>query len=479
VTWEIRTPPLGATTARGAGWWSILELTRVGAQPRLRPVVALWALALATSIAAGIANVVLGWNGLEMSILGMPFDVTAYPPFVISILLALWLGPAWAAIPIYLANLASAMASGLSFPMSALFALAGAVETLMLWATLVALRVDPDLRRARDLVWFLATGLVSAVTGSLAAILWNSSHGLDPIAGQRIWRGWVLGDFLQLLLLVVPLLYLLGPRVRGWFDRHFVTPPHHDFSYVHGVALTVAVFAILGVVVFLGVHQALRALEVAVEAQGSPAAQLLPRVREIILVMALLSTALILATGIFSTALARMGERQRRESLSDSLTGCFNRRAFAAIFQKEAERSRRLGLGIGLLFLDIDRFKELNDRRGHEAGDLLLERLARRIEGTLRETDALFRWGGEEFLVLLPHTGPAEVATIAERVREAVAHEPLVRLAGGPPISSTVSIGAASASRLPGDAAELVRAADQACYQAKREGRDRVVVAAA
>ncbi|MEO7974484.1 MAG: GGDEF domain-containing protein [Thermoanaerobaculia bacterium] len=445
---------------------------------RLRQLVGIWLALVLLSVAFGVLNVWFNWNGIALSIAGIPFEVTIYPPFLFSVLIALWLGPTWAAIPIYLANLASALASGLDFPLAALFAVAGVMETLMLWASLVAVRVDPDLRRGRDLAWFAGAGLVAAVTGSLAAILWNSSHALDPVAGQQIWRGWVIGDLLQLMLIVLPILLLGGRKVRGWVDRHFVSPPLHDFSYTHGVSLTVVGFGILGLVVFLGVHQALGTIELALDARTASGDLLLPRLREIVLVMGLLSTALIVTTGLFSTALARLGERQRRDAMQDSLTGCANRRAFGQNFQKEAERSRRLRVGIGLLFADLDRFKELNDRHGHAVGDVILERAARRIEGALRETDLLFRWGGEEFVVLMPHTPGSEVGAIAERVREALDRAPLLALPGGEEIAITASLGGASAADFPFDATELLRRADDACYEAKRLGRNRVQLAA-
>ncbi len=459
---------------RGPSWWSISELRALAGSRRLQRVAIVWLLAIGISISTGVLNIVYGWNGVRLAIADIPFDVTIYPPFVLSVLLALWLGPTWGAIPIYLANAASALASGLSWPMSLVFAVAGVIETLMLWGSLVALRLDPDLRRKRDIAWFLGAGLVAAVAGSLAAILWNTSHQLPPIEGQQIWRGWVIGDFLQLALLVVPVLRWLGPRARGWIDRQFVSPPHHEFSYTHGVGLTVAAFAVLGLVVFLGVHQALGSIEIAIDARTTTGDLLLPRLREIVLVMGLLSTALIVATGLFSTALARLGERQRREALHDSLTGCYNRRAFGQFFEKEAERSRRLGLGIGALFLDLDHFKGLNDAHGHTAGDLALERVSRRIEATLRATDLLFRWGGEEFVVLMPHTHAAEVSEVAERVRAAIAREPLAMLSGGSVLTTTASIGAAACERYPCEAAELLSRADGACYQAKRSGRNRV-----
>jgi len=444
----------------------------------VRRVAALWLLALLASLAFAVANVVFGWNAIGASVFGLPVDVTLYPPFLLSVLMVLWLGPTWGAVAIYLANLTSALVSGMSPTMSAVFAVAGVIETLMLWGSLVLLRVDPDLRRWRDVAWFVGASLVAAVTGSLAAILWNTSHHLDPAAGQRVWRGWVVGDLAQILLLA-PLLAVAGRSVRNWVDRQMLSSPHREFSYSHGVGLVVTAFAVLGLVVFLGVHQAIGSLEVALETTGR-GELLLPRLREIVLVMGLLSTALIVATGMFSTALARMGEQQRREAQLDSLTGCFNRRAFDLLLAREAERSRRLGVGLGQLFLDLDRFKAINDRHGHAVGDLVLIEVVRSIEAAVRQTDVVFRWGGEEFLVLLPHTHDGEVTAIAERVRAAVrgidfAASPRLAMLGDARLSA--SVGATWTARFPVDAEALVGAADAACYRAKAAGGDRVEVA--
>jgi len=463
---------------RAMVWWGVGELRFLATRRRIRWIGALWLLAVVVSIATAVANVAYGWNGLELSLFGLPVDVTLYPPFLISVLLVLWLGPTWAVVPIYLANLTSALVSGMPAEMSALFALAGVIETLMLWATLVLLRVDPDLPRWRDAAWFAGAGLVAAVTGSLAAILWNSSHGLDVTTGQRVWRGWVIGDLAQILLLM-PLLWLFGRKVRGWIDRHFISLPHREFSYTYGVALVVAAFAVLGLVVFLGVHEALASIEVTLADSADAADLMLPRLREIVLVMALLSVALIVATGMFSTALARMGERQRRSAELDPLTGCFNRRSFAELLVREAERSRRLGVGVGLLFLDLDRFKSINDRYGHAAGDAALIAASRRISAAMRQTDLVFRWGGEEFVVLLPHTSGDEVAVVAERVRRAVAEVDAQQVARliGPEVRLAVSVGTAWTGRHPVDPEELVTAADAACYRAKAAGGDRVEAA--
>jgi len=172
--------------------------------------------------------------------------------------------------------------------------------------------------------------------------------------------------------------------------------------------------------------------------------------------------------------LARMGERQRRLSRRESLTGCFNRRAFYELFPREVERARRLGQGVAVVFLDIDHFKNINDRHGHEAGDRVLQQLAARLRGIIRETDLLFRWGGEEFVILLPHTGVDEAAALGERIRAAVADRPFAAGDSHHTVAVTVSVGVAGTGEGPANPDALLARADAACYRAKEAGRNRV-----
>jgi diguanylate cyclase (GGDEF)-like protein len=161
------------------------------------------------------------------------------------------------------------------------------------------------------------------------------------------------------------------------------------------------------------------------------------------------------------------------------LTGCFNRRAFYELFPREVERARRLGQGLSLVFLDIDHFKRINDRFGHEFGDRVLQQLGARLQGTVRETDLLFRWGGEEFVILLGHTAAGDAPTLAERVREAVETRPFLDGEMSGPVRVTVSVGTAGTADYPVDPDTLLARADAACYKAKEGGRNRVEADAA
>jgi two-component system, cell cycle response regulator len=160
-------------------------------------------------------------------------------------------------------------------------------------------------------------------------------------------------------------------------------------------------------------------------------------------------------------------------SITDGLTGVWNRRYLELSLRKEIERASRFSRPLSVLMIDIDRFKDVNDRFGHQRGDGVLVEVTRRIMGTIRtQIDFVARYGGEEFVVVLPETPCEGGKVVAEKVRAAIRDHPFV--GDGPHLTITVSVGV-SAYPLDGLTAEdVVRAADQAMYQAKRAGRDRV-----
>jgi diguanylate cyclase (GGDEF)-like protein len=463
---------------QGPSWW---HLSRLGDVPRSRGMrrIALMMLGvLAVATLTGILNVTWDWNALPLR-LG-PFDVpvTVYPPFVLSLLAAIWIGPTWGLVPAYAANLAGALVGGLRPGTAVLFALAGALEVLIFWGSMVTLNISPDLRRRRDLRRFFLVCLIAPITASLAILLWTNARGLDTTEGLRVWRGWVIGDFLQALLIVAPLLHFAGPRVRGWIDRQFATSPRYEVTYTRTAALAALTFGMIAVLVFVGIAELSSSLELDPTARTRSGQLLVERLGEMQLYLGVLVGSLSIAAFVFSTVLARMGERQRSLSRRESLTGCFNRRAFYELFPREVERARRLGQGVALVFLDIDHFKAINDRYGHETGDRVLQQLSARLRGLIRETDLVFRWGGEEFVVLMPHTGPGEARVLGERIRAAVAERPFPATEARPLVTVTVSVGVAGSSNWPIDPDALLASADAACYKAKARGRNQVSTAA-
>ncbi len=164
-----------------------------------------------------------------------------------------------------------------------------------------------------------------------------------------------------------------------------------------------------------------------------------------------------------------------RLSISDGLTGLFNHRHIHQLLHDEFERADRIGERLSVAMFDLDRFKAVNDTYGHQAGDRVLEQLADILRESAREIDRLGRYGGEEFMALLPGTSIEDAEVFVERVRHEVARRPF-NIGKGEPLRMTLSAGIATYPHSAiNDPETLVRLADEALYAAKAAGRNRVV----
>jgi diguanylate cyclase (GGDEF)-like protein len=175
-------------------------------------------------------------------------------------------------------------------------------------------------------------------------------------------------------------------------------------------------------------------------------------------------------------SLRQSEERYRQLSVTDSLTQLYNARHFKTTLDQEMLRAQRYRRSMVLLIADVDNFKSINDTYGHAEGDRVLEALAETIRSCLRITDTAYRYGGEEFAILMPEVTAQEGAVLAERVREQFVKTPQ-EMPGGTTIYVSISIGITQYE--PGDDAKsFFSRADSGMYQAKQRGKDRVVVAA-
>jgi diguanylate cyclase (GGDEF)-like protein/PAS domain S-box-containing protein len=162
-----------------------------------------------------------------------------------------------------------------------------------------------------------------------------------------------------------------------------------------------------------------------------------------------------------------------RRAHFDYLTGIYNRGHFMELAEQELARAVRYGKELAVFMMDLDNFKQINDRYGHKVGDAVLKKFALVCQATLRTVDILGRMGGEEFAILLPETDKAMAAEVAERLRASIASA-LVPLEAGLPVRFTVSIGVAAMLSRDDNIDLLLSAADQALYQAKNSGRNKV-----
>ena len=188
--------------------------------------------------------------------------------------------------------------------------------------------------------------------------------------------------------------------------------------------------------------------------------------------------ATIAATAVFSNVLVgiigELHQKLVRQAIVDPLTGAFNRHHMEARLAEAMERFRRTSSPSSLLLVDIDHFKRVNDELGHAMGDHVLQEVVNIIQKRIRKLDALFRMGGEEFIVLLPDTGEIQAAVVAEHVRAAVEGASLVP---GRRISVSIGVSELRPEDTPLD--PWLKRADDAMYRAKRSGRNSVVTAAA
>jgi two-component system cell cycle response regulator len=170
--------------------------------------------------------------------------------------------------------------------------------------------------------------------------------------------------------------------------------------------------------------------------------------------------------------------RMEQMAATDPLTGLYNRRHFSRVLEQLFSEARRMGSDLSCVMIDMDGFKQLNDGHGHQIGDQLLVVAGKVISANMRRMDVAARYGGDEFVLLLPHASAPDAVQVGERVRQEFVTSSLKIL--GKPLNVTMSIGVASLRvNQPTGAEQLVGLADAALYHAKQGGRDRISCAAA
>lgn len=454
-------------------------------------VLAAWLLSVALSIVLGLVTVVQQWSGLPLSFGGLDIYVTVYPPLLICLWWALNFGWWWGAIPAYLATLSLALYAGMPWAWALLFACANPLGFAVLVLGYRAIAVSRGLRTLDSLLVYIHLAFVASVFGSAGALVWCYTNRIDTTAALAIWQGWWLGAFLQSVLLVGPLLYLSWPAMSRWQIRNpaylslDATQPRLRVLRLIAVML-LGVLAYGFVTIGLGnsrVEGATKggdtiAITQAAEILGATSWAFYWIFALIILFLAFFGYRFFMHWHTLSSELIIKLEQANAElavmARTDALSGLNNRRVSEQYIQEQWKRALR-GESSGLLMIDIDHFKNINDQHGHDAGDAVIRALAQQLRIQLRGIDIAGRWGGEEFVVVLPNTDRDGMLKLAERLREQVGRSP-VRY-GQRDIAYSVSIGASMISPDDRSAEMALKRADQSLYTAKQQGRNRTVLA--
>jgi diguanylate cyclase len=470
---------------------SPLQLLHLGSPTQKLWIGLSWLASLAASVGLGLATVVYQWSGIALPFAGVQVYLTIYPPLLICLWWTLCFGWAWGAIPGYLATLSLALYAGMPAPWALLFAFANPLGFAVMSQSYRAVAVPLHMRSVQSVVFYMLIAFVGAIFSSAGALIWIHTNRIDTVASLPIWQGWWLGGFLQSLLLVGPLLAATWPCLARWQARHpeLFYPESTDRKRRNLRLILLITLGVLGygmTTVWLGAN----AVETA--AGTGDTGKLQAAINTLIATtwaFYWVSAVVIVFVGFFGyrvftywidsndlllQEVARTNAELRLAARTDMLTNLLNRRAMEEALLLQTQRSLRFAEPAALVMLDIDHFKAINDSHGHDAGDTVIRSVAQTITTSIRTIDVSARWGGEEFLLILPNVDQAGASALADRIRDAVAHQNVPT--EGAALQFTVSLGIAMFQPRHPDHETWIKHADQALYDAKHGGRNRTAV---
>lgn len=456
-----------------------------------RNVLMVWLLVCLLTIPSAILTTMMNWTGLPVEVAGITVHLSVYLPLIACIPLVLWMGFLWGAIPAYLSTCAVAYYSGLPLTWIFVFALANplGLSIYSMVYRVTALRID--LNNLPSVVGFAFVSLLSAVTSSTGSFVWAHMVDQGITDTYPVWQGWWLGGWLQALLIVGPILFLFGPFVLKAIDA----PQPENVSLVQwrrkfSLALLVGLSVLIGYVAIaraFGVAETIDALQgvtnTAIQAEILNAMDSLTYPIFVLLgVIIACSYFTYRAVSYWSSELVTTNNQlsisnKKLEKLAstDALTNIDNRRSIMDKLENWLARSIRERLSLAIIMVDADYFKKVNDNYGHLAGDSVLQQLSQRMTEQLRDYEHIGRYGGEEFIIILPNSKVEEALAIAERLRGSIEAAPIDT--GFGEVSLTISLGLAQLIPKDVTVTAFIERADKALIESKNNGRNRITVA--
>ncbi len=466
-------------------------ISMLAAGGHLRQIVLVWLLICAFTIPSAILTRRFEWTGIPLDVAGITVHLSIYLPLIICIPLVLWMGFLWGAIPAYFSTFVVALYGDLPFYWAIVFSFANPLGLAMYSMVYRVTSLPIVIRTLPAIIGFCFVSLLSAFTGSVGSFIWTYTIDRGINETYPVWQGWWLGGWLQALLIVAPLMFLFGEKILKTIDA-----PKAKFESIEDWRGKFFMALILGLLVLISYVLIARMFSIA----GTEAAlqglsnevvrlEVLNAIDSLTYpIFVLLGAVIVCCYFVYRAVhfwtdqlikandeLANSNSQLAKLATTDVLTNIANRRSIMDSINKMYSRSLREELPLSIIMVDVDHFKRVNDVYGHIAGDAVLQQISHRMQQQLRDYDQIGRYGGEEFMVVLPNSKIDSAMVIAERIKSAISEVPMQTSEGL--LNITISLGVAELSVSDGTVTTFVNRADQALLEAKDQGRNRIVVA--
>ena len=460
-------------------------MLRQGGQARR--FVFLWLFSCAIIIPTSVITRYLEWSGLELSLGGMSIFITVYIPMLFCIPIVFWFGYYWAAIPAYFSTFLVAYVGGMPLGWILLFSFANPLSLAFYYLSSSIVPKHTKINPYVSIIGFVLISLVASLAGSAGSFIWAFANKVGLNNALPIWQGWWIGGWLQATLIVLPILYIFGPLVitRSAALNLQSTAKLFTSYKILTLATIACILVLIGYVFtarFISIGQLeqlknastmqthLLTIDNAISGLSYPLFILLA----VMIALIFLAYKAIIYWSEELTNANKLLSKKNIEleilATTDSLTQLPMRRTIMQIANTEFERARRIKQCLSVLMIDIDKFKRVNDEHGHLAGDKVISDVAYRLSQSVRPYDSAGRYGGEEFIVILPNAELGDAMDVAQRILSSVANLPFSTEKGELHIS--VSIGVASLQECDKNISSLIEHADQALLSAKAQGRN-------